>query len=76
MSVDRLDDSQPGAARQQVGQLLLQAQRVEPVGGDAAHHHRHRAGAQSRGDPAAAAADVVAVERLGENHVAAGVEPG
>ena len=62
---------QPGS---RLGQLLLQAQRVEPVGGDAADHHRHRAAAQRRGDPAAAAADVVAGQRLGQRHVAAGVE--
>ena len=61
-----VDDLQPRAARQQLGQFLLQAQRVEPVGGDAADHDRHRAAAQCRGDAAAAAADVVTVQRLGQ----------
>ena len=63
---DGVDDLQPGAARQQLGQLLLQAQRVEPVGGDAADHGRYRAAAQRVRDPAAAAADVVAGQRLGQ----------
>ena len=50
VAVDRVDHVQPRTARQQFGQFLLQPQRVQPVGGDAADDHRHRAAAQ-RGLP-------------------------
>lgn len=75
MPADGVDDLQLGAARQLLGQLLLQTQRVQPVRRNAAHHHRHRAAAQRLAHPAAGPADVVTVQRLGQHHVAARVEP-
>src|SRR5690606_6862167 len=56
------------------GQLLLGVQRVQAVGVDAADHAGHRGGAQGGLDPAAAAAHVVAVHGLGEQHVGGRVE--
>src|SRR3954463_16330307 len=60
---------------ERVGHLLLLPDRVEPVAVDAGDHGPRRHPAQRRLDPAPAAADVPAVHRLGQQHVAAGLEP-
>ena len=52
VAVDRLHDVKSAAARKQVGQFLLQPQRVEPVGGDPPDDRRHRAGLQRGRHPA------------------------
>ncbi len=56
MAVDRVDHVQLGTTRQQLGQFLLQPQRVQPVRRDAADDHRDGAAAQRRLHAAAAAA--------------------
>ena len=58
-----------------VGDLLLQRQRVEPVAVHPGHQRARGHPGQGRRHPAPVAADVPAVHRLGEHHVAAGVEP-
>ena len=74
MAEVRVDDVQPGTRRKEVGEFLLQPQRIEPVGRDAADDDRHRDPAQRGSHAAPAAADVVGVHRLGQRDVAAGVE--
>ena len=58
-----------------VGDPLLLVQRVEPVAVHAGHQRPRRHPLQRRLDTAPAAADVPAVHGLGQQHVAAGVEP-
>src|SRR5690606_16053106 len=74
VAAGRLDHPQPVGARDPGGQLRLLRQRVEPVGVDPGDQRPGRHPPQRLPRPAAAAGDVVAVHRLGEDDVAARVE--
>ena len=55
--------------------MFLLVKRVEDVGVDAGNHNRDGAFAEDSVHATAPASDVVTVERVGEDHVASGVEP-
>ena len=74
MSVLRVHHVETVAAGQQLGQLGLQPQRVQPVGGDSADHRGHRATLQRGLDATAVTSDVVARQRIGERDVGPGIE--
>ncbi len=74
VAVDRVDHVQLATTRQQLGQFLLQPQRVQPVRRDAADHHGDGAAAQRRLHAAAAAAHVMAGKRFGQRHICACIE--
>ena len=74
MAHGRFDGLQAHAVAQVLGQVLLLVERVQDVGVDAGDQRGHRRGGQGVVHAAAAAADVVPVEGVGEDDVGAGVE--
>ena len=57
----------PDAVGTRLGELLLEPERVQPVGGDPGHRHVGDDPLERRAQPAAAPPDVVVVHRLAEH---------
>ena len=75
MTEGRGKDSQPARARNGRRELLLKAQRIEPIAVDATHDHGPGDAGEGTDDATAVAADVVRVHRLRQGQVAPRIEP-
>ena len=75
MSGVRGDDRQRFGAGEELDQLFLLGQWIEPIRGDASHRDRYRHTTERLGDATTTSTDVVVIHRFAQDDVAVRIEP-